>query len=230
MLACLMKHAKADIALRPSLAGERFVPFQFSLNYTTETQRSYSFGMLSSTHGFGFCVSKTRVEIDCSHYDLQNLCLNLANELSSALPLFWHLSCQSQAGRFPRSTCSYCKLLSCHCSLLSAPTRWASMGADVALLLELALPWTSLTVKATRAFCAKYRCQPRFPARVFLHFVSAPIPLLSGYSSWRFISVIDRGGEKWKKNHKIKPLQSPADMQQTTWALPDSQCVSTSTF
>lgn len=56
MLACLMKQAKADTALRPSLVSERFVLFQLSLNHTTEIQRSYSLGMLSSIHGFGLPV------------------------------------------------------------------------------------------------------------------------------------------------------------------------------
>ena len=56
MLACHMKQAKADTALRPSLVSERFVPFQLSLNYTTEIHRSYSLGMLSSIHGFGLRV------------------------------------------------------------------------------------------------------------------------------------------------------------------------------
>jgi len=56
MLACLMKQAKANCALRPALVSERFVLFQLSLNYTTEIQRSYSLGTLSSVHTFGLRV------------------------------------------------------------------------------------------------------------------------------------------------------------------------------
>lgn len=143
------------------------------------------------------------------------------------LPLFWHVSCQSQAGRFSRSTCSYCKLPSCHCSLLSAPTQWAIMGAEVALLLELALPWTPLAVKATGAFCAKHRCQPRFPARVLLHFLSTPLPLLSGYSSWCFISVIGRGwggGGGCQKKPKPQNLNTYSP-QKTSSRRPHKRCL-----
>lgn len=95
---------------------------------------------------------------------------------------------------------------------------WLSIqGMDLALPWFWCLncqPWSSLTKQISA----------ETPSQRLIHFVSISIPLLSGYSSWPFISIIDRsGGIKKKKNpnHKIKtpivPRRNAADHISTAW-------------
>lgn len=43
-------------------------------------------------------------------------------------------------------------------------------------------PWSSLTVKATREFCAK-QISAKIPSQRLIHFISISIPHISGYFS-----------------------------------------------
>lgn len=83
-------------------------------------------------------------------------------------------------------------------------------------------PWSSLTVKATREFCAK-QISAKIPSQRLIHFVSISIPLLSGYSSWPFISIIDRRGEKKKKP---KPQNQNTYCPQEKSSRPHKHCLS----
>lgn len=134
-------------------------------NWTSGIQQKYKASInsiISSIHRFELHIYEN------SHWEcwflllFLDLILSLLNEL-----YFWDLSCQTQAGRLPWSTCIYCKCCWWHCSLLSAPASWASKGSKEALL-ELALLLPSLTVKATKVFWAKRRCHPRCPVRSLL--------------------------------------------------------------
>lgn len=59
--------------------------------------------------------------------------------------------------------------------------------------------------------------------RGLLHFINTPIPLLSSYSSWPFISIIDRGEKK--KKAKPKPQNQNTYSPQEKCSRPHKHCL-----